>query len=176
MVIYKKYKKQNSGLEEVKEQKEAPKKKHYDIPYMPLFDSLGDPEKDGYVHKIVTKLQTEKGPDGKPVTSDIGEEGLLKAAQVGEDLVTEMDRLFRGVASIEQRKKEMKSKFAAIMSVLISQPSYKKSLIYGEITAKDMVTKKKEDFISEEIKKKKDNAAAEKMQANRTDWAREQDK
>jgi hypothetical protein len=87
-----------------------------------------------------------------------------------------MDRLSKGVASAEQRKKEMKSKFAAIMSVLISQPSYKKSLIYGEITAKDMVNRKKEDFISEEIRKKKDNAAAEKMQANRTDWAREQDK
>ena len=92
---------------------------------MPLFDTTGDNENDVYVNKIVTKLQTEKGPDGRQITSDIGEEGLLKAAQVGEDLVNEMSRLVKGNASMGDRKKEMKIQFGKIISVLISQPGYK---------------------------------------------------
>ena len=62
------------------------------------------------------------------------------------------------------------------MTVLITQTSYKKRLIDGQITAKELVSMKKEDFKSEEEKRKKEEAAAAKMQANRTDWAREQDK
>ena len=50
---------------------------------MPEFESTGDQEKDVFVEKIVTKLQTEKGPDGKIITSDIGEKGLRRAAKVG---------------------------------------------------------------------------------------------
>ena len=95
---------------------------------------------------------------------------------MGEELVTEMDRLVKGNASIGERKKEMKLQFGKIISVLVSQPSYKGMLISGDITPKEMVLKKKEDFISDELKKKRSDAADAKMQANRTDWAREQDK
>ena len=61
---------------------------------MPFYRSSDDDEKDEQVKKLVSKLQTEKGPDGKQKTCDIGEEGLLKAAQVGEDLVNEMYYLY----------------------------------------------------------------------------------
>ena len=61
--IYKKYKK---GAEPAKEKKKPQEKKEYRIPYMPFFKSTDDDDvKDEYVRKLVTKLQTEKGPDGK---------------------------------------------------------------------------------------------------------------
>ena len=67
----------------------------------------------------MSKLQTEKGPDGKQKTSDIGEEGLLRAAQVGEDLVNEMYYLYQDVRG-DQKRRDIKAKYMAIMTVLIT--------------------------------------------------------
>ena len=50
-----------------------------------------------------------------------------------------MDKLVKDNASIGDRKKEMKQQFAKIISVLVSQPSYKGKLITGDITPKEMV-------------------------------------
>ena len=87
---------------------------------------------------------------------------MLRAAEVGEELVNEMYYMYQDVRG-DQKNRDIKAKYVTVMSVLITQPSYKKRLIDGEVGAKAFVSMKKEDFISEEEKRKKEDAAAAKM-------------
>ena len=135
------------------------------IPYIPNDIETDDDIRNMYIRKLITKLQTPI----KKTEPDHSVEVLLKAVKIGISLEKEIfDEM-----KIET---ERKVKFETIMGVLISQPEYRTQLLTGELKPSVMVKMNKEDFISQERKKAQDQAKEAKMQAQRTDWARAEDK
>lgn len=61
------------------------------------------------------------------------------------------------------------------MSVLVMHSHMRKRLIEEDVSPFDIVRMKRDDFMSVELRKQKSIAEEERLNAQRTDWARAQD-
>lgn len=143
--------------------------KKLEIPYFPngvASYATGDSKRDFVACKLITKLQTNPEGDAKQYDIDT----LKKAIEVGKQIEKAIH------AFCNENDKLRQDKFRSLISVLNSQLHLRKSLLTGSIDPKDLVRMKKDDFLGEEARLAKEKAAEDRMNAQRTDWAREKDK
>ena len=72
-------------------------------------------------------------------------------------------------------EKARKEKFRSMIAVLTSHAYIKTKVLAGEITPLELVNMKRDDFLSEDMKRQKKEAEEARMQAARTDFLRSQD-
>uniref|UniRef100_A0A7S3MPU9 TFIIS-type domain-containing protein n=1 Tax=Favella ehrenbergii TaxID=182087 RepID=A0A7S3MPU9_9SPIT len=72
--------------------------------------------------------------------------------------------------------KGRKEKFRSMIAVLTQHAHMRTKLISGEVSPSEILRMKREDFLSADLKRQMSEAEEARMQANRTDWARAQDR
>ena len=147
---------------EIKKEEPVPEK--LTVPYIPNDIDTDDDIRNMYIRKFITKIQTPKKNE-----PDHTRETLLTAVKIGISLE-------KGIYDEMKTDNDRKTKFETIIGVLIAQPDFRGQLLSGELKPSAMIKMGKEDFISSERKKAQAQGKEAKMQAQRTDWARAEDK
>ena len=116
--------------------------------------------------KLVQKLQTPER-DSMPALS-------MKELQAAVRVATQIEKGIFDANKFDVKGRQ--DKFRSLMAVLIKHSHMRTKLLSGEIEPSKILTMKREDFLSVELKRQISEAEEARMQANRTDWARAQDR
>ena len=138
------------------------------LPYIPGgLDSLNidDERRQTMIEKFITKMQTPVAGPEHPYDRQT----LLKGIEAGKGIEKV---IFDYNPSNEKARKE---KFRSMIAVLTSHAYIKTKVLAGEITPLELVNMKRDDFLSEDMKRQKKEAEEARMQAARTDFLRSQD-
>lgn len=144
-------------------------KKPISLPYIPgglLSYTTGDSVRDMMIEKFIGKMQTPV----KPEDPQLSKEKLLKAIEVSKGIELAIFDLNNSI----KQEKARKDKFRSMMAVLGTHAHMKTKLLDedDDLTPLQFVQMKRDDFLSEELKRQQREAEMNRMQSQRTDWAR----
>ena len=118
------------------------------------------------LEKLVLKLQTPES-ESMPALS-MGELG---------NAVKVATQIEKGIFDANKHDlKGRQDKFRSMMSVFIKHAHMRTKLLSGQIEPAQILTMKREDFLSEESRETLRKAEEARKQEKRTDWARAQDR
>ena len=83
----------------------------------------------------------------------------------------ELEQAIENLSQTDEKLKQ--DKFRQLISVLNEKPEFKNMLLNGDISCEEVVSMKKEGFMSTTQRLEAEKALEAKMAAQRTDWTRE---